>query len=90
MAEVVCKERTFSATSFSDLNNKKYLKVLTCPYCVIGTDANRSDLKAFKVDDGIIADATYKCTSCDKVFHVSYVKLNDEELFKPFSVYPNF
>jgi len=90
MADVVYKERTFSATSFSDLNNKKYLKVLTCPYCGIGTDANRSDLKAFKVDDGIIADATYKCTSCDKVFHVSYVKLNDEELFKPFSVYPNF
>ena len=70
--------------------NKKYLKVLTCPYCGIGTDANRNDIKAFKINDGIVADAIYKCTSCDKIFHVSYVKLNNEETFKPFSVYPNF
>lgn len=90
MADIVYKERTFTNTPFADLNNKRHSKVLTCPYCGIGTDATRIDVKAFSITDGLIADVTYKCTSCDKIFHVSYKKMKDEEIFIPYSVFPNF
>lgn len=90
MVEIVYKERTFNATSFSALNGKKYLKILTCPYCGVGTDAPCCHLNAFTISDGFIANGAYKCTSCDKIFHVSYVKLNKDERFEPFCIYPNF
>lgn len=90
MADVVYKEKTYINTSYSSLDNKKFLKVLTCPYCGIGTDATRTDIKGLYITNGTIAYATYKCTSCDKIFHVSYVKLETDEIFKPYSIYPNF
>ena len=90
MSNVEYKLREFYNTNFSVLDNEKYLKVVTCPYCQIGTDAITTVIKAFQIDNGYIADVTYKCTSCDKIFHVSYVKLNDEEIYRPYSVYPNF
>lgn len=90
MVEVVYKEKTFLNTSTTALDNKKHMKVSTCPYCNISTDATRVEIKPFTIENGLIADVTYKCTSCDKVFHVSYVKLNGENMFNPYSVYPNF
>lgn len=33
MADIIYKEKTFINTPFTDLNNKKHSKVLTCPYC---------------------------------------------------------
>lgn len=90
MVDVVYKEKTFLNTSTTTLDNKKHMKVSTCPYCNISTDATRVGIKPFTIENGLIADVTYKCTSCDKVFHVSYVKLNDENMFNPYSVYPNF
>ena len=90
MVDIIYKERTFTNTSFTDLNNKKLFKVMTCPYCGIGTDGTRIDVKAFAIANGIIADVTYKCTSCDKIFHVSYKKMENEEIFVPYSVFPNF
>lgn len=90
MVDVVYKEKTFLNTYTPTLENKKYMKVLTCPYCNISTDATQTVIKSFSIENGTIADATYKCTSCDKVFHVSYVKSNDEDIFNPYSVYPNF
>lgn len=90
MADIIYKEKTFTNTPFSDLNNKKLSKVSTCPYCGISTDATRIDVKAFSITDGIIADVIYKCTSCDKIFHVSYKKMKDEEIFILYSVFPNF
>lgn len=66
------------------------MKVMTCPYCNIGTDATRIEIKPYTIESGIVADATYRCTSCDKIFHVSYVKLETDGIFKPYSVYPNF
>lgn len=90
MVEVVYKEKTFLNTSTTALDNKKHMKVSTCPYCNISTDATRVEIKSFTIENGLIADVTYKCTSCDKVFHVSYVKLNGENMFNPYSVYPNF
>ena len=90
MADIIYKEKTFTNTSFSVLNNKKLSKVSTCPYCGISTDAIRIDVKAFSITDGLIADVAYKCTGCDKIFHVSYKKMKDEEIFIPYSVFPNF
>ena len=90
MVDIVYKEKVFQNTSNSAIENKKYLKVLTCPYCNISTDATQIVIKPFNIENGLIADVTYKCTSCDKIFHVSYVKLTDDEIFMPYSVYPNF
>lgn len=80
MVEVVYKEKTFLNTSTTTLDNKKHMKESTCPYYNISTDATRVGIKSFTIENGLIADVTYKCTSCDKVFHVSYVKLNDENM----------
>lgn len=90
MSEVVYKEKTFLNTSTTTLENRKYMKVSTCPYCNISTDATQIGIKPFAIENGLVADGIYKCTSCDKIFHVSYVKLNDENVFTPYSVYPNF
>lgn len=90
MVDVVYKEKIFLNISTTTLDNKKHMKVSTCPYCNISTDATRVGIKPFTIKNGLIADVTFNCTSCDKVFHVSYVKLNDENMFNPYSVYPNF
>lgn len=90
MIEIVYKEKTFNNTTLGALNGKKYLKVQTCPYCNIGTDAPGCESKVFSVDGGFIYSSSYKCTSCDKTFFVSYFREKDSDLFKPFSVYPNF
>lgn len=66
------------------------MKVMTCPYCNIGTDATRIEIKPYTIESGIVADATYRCTNFDKIFHVSYFKLETDGIFKPYSVYPNF
>lgn len=90
MVDIVYKEKNFGNAGYSSLNSKNYMKVMTCPYCNIGTDAPRLSIVPCTIENGVIANATYKCTSCDKIFHVSYVKLETEEMFKPYSVYPNF
>lgn len=91
MSEVVYKEKKFPNNIGNlYLREKKYNKVSTCPYCGIGTDAVQVSLQLFDITDGKILDITYKCTSCDKLFHVSYKKLIDEEVFESFSVFPNF
>ena len=91
MGDVVYKDKFFPQNiTYSSLKEKKYKKVSTCPYCGIGTDATQVTIYPIGITDGTVANASYKCTSCDKIFHVSYVKLDSEEIFKPFSVYPNF
>ena len=45
MVEVVYKEKTFLNTSTTALDNKKHMKVSTCPYCNISTDATRVGIK---------------------------------------------
>lgn len=91
MADVVYKDKVFASNiTYGSLKEKKYKKVSTCPYCGIGTDAVQVTIYPIGITDGTVANASYKCTSCDKIFHVSYIKLNDEDEFKPFSVYPNF
>ncbi|MBE6152393.1 MAG: DUF4145 domain-containing protein [Firmicutes bacterium] len=91
MTELIYKEKIFpnnSANSY--LRDKKYNKVSTCPYCGFTVDAIQESLQLFNITDGKIMDITYKCTSCDKIFHVCYKKLNKEERFEPFSIFPSF
>lgn len=91
MSNVIYKNKTFPNTSsYASINNKKYIKVSTCPYCGIGTDAIQVKIFPFEISNGVIANVSYKCTSCDKVFHVSYIHKANEDEFKPYSVYPNF
>lgn len=91
MAKIIYIDKSFpSNIVYSALRDKPYKKVGTCPYCGISTDATQSSVIALDITNGIIANASYRCTSCSKKFHVSYVKLNDDDYFKPYSVYPNF
>lgn len=91
MSDIVYKDKVFASNiTYGSLKEKKYKKVSTCPYCGIGTDATQVTIYPIAITNGIVANASYKCTSCDKIFHVSYIKLNNEDEFKPFSVYPNF
>lgn len=91
MSDVVYKTKIFPSTlSYCSLKDKKYNKVSTCPYCGIGTDAIQIALYPMEISNGNIVNATYKCTSCDKIFFVSYKKMNDEEMYIPFAVFPNF
>lgn len=91
MTQIVYKQKLFPNNSnYTYLRDKKYNKVSTCPYCGIGTDATQISLYLFEITNGRIVAVTYRCTSCDKIFHVSYKKKNDEEVFEPFSIYPSF
>lgn len=90
MSNIIYKDRVFTNTSCSDLNGKKYKKVSTCPHCGIGTDAILTKTASFNISSGLIATASYRCTSCDKTFHVSSIMLSNSDTFIPYSVYPNF
>lgn len=91
MAQIIYKEKLFpNNLNYTYLREKKYNKVSTCPYCGISTDATQVSLYPLDITNGRIVDVTYKCTSCDKIFHVSYKKFTEEENYQPFSVFPNF
>ena len=91
MIDIIYKQKSFpSNLNYIYLRDKKYNKIHTCPYCGIGTDAIQLNLYPMEITNGTIINITYRCTSCDKIFHVSYKKMKDEEIFVPYSVFPNF
>lgn len=91
MTDIIYKQKSFpSNLNYTSLRDKKYNKIHTCPYCGIGTDAIQLNLYPMEITNGTIINITYRCTSCDKIFHVSYKKTKDEEIFIPYSVFPNF
>lgn len=91
MTNIVYKERKFPSTcSVVSLREEKYNKIMTCPYCGVGTDAVQKSIDRFVISDGSIANITYSCTSCDKIFHVSYKKYDNKDCYEPFCIFPNF
>ena len=91
MTDIIYKQKSFPSNfNYTYLRDKKYNKIHTCPYCGIGTDAIQLNLYPMEITNGTIINITYRCTSCDKIFHVSYKKMKDEEIFVPYSVFPNF
>lgn len=90
MSDIIYKEKFFPSSNYSSISGKKHKKVSTCPYCGIGTDATLIKIFPFETSKGVIADVSYKCTSCDKIFHVSSIMQTDSDKYIPYSVYPNF
>ena len=90
MSNTIYKTKTFALTSYAYLNDKKYDKISTCPYCGSGSDPVQTALTPASVTNGTILNCSYRCINCDGTFHVSYKKSNQDEKFTPFCVYPNF
>lgn len=84
------KDKIFIATGNTQTSKKRYEKPMTCPSCNYGTDSTIINHWLAEISDGLLLIAIHKCTSCDYIFHASYLWNEEEEKFKFLSIYPSF